>query len=85
MWHANVLSFSQFQASDEEIFQYAKRIVVAEHQAIAIREYLPALVGQSHIPKYKGYNSSIDASASNVFATAAFRYTIYPSLYLPVS
>ncbi len=65
------------QAQDEEIFKYAKRIVIAEHQAIALREYLPALVGKSNIPEYNGYNSSIDATVSNVFATAAFRYEIH--------
>eukprot|EP00794_Sanderia_malayensis_P020124 gene20124-22096_t len=62
------------QATDEEIFKYAKRIVTAEHQAIVFREYLPALVGASNVPAYKGYNSSIDATVSNVFATAAFRF-----------
>ena len=59
---------------DEAVFQRARRIVVAEIQAITFREYLPALLGGDAIPAYSGYDSSVDPRISNLFATAAYRY-----------
>lgn len=60
--------------SDEEIYQQARSIVIAEMQAITFNEYLPALLGRNVIPTYEGYDSSVDPTISNLFATAAFRY-----------
>ncbi|TWU01936.1 peroxidase family protein [Neorhodopirellula pilleata] len=60
--------------NDEEIFQRARRIVIAEIQAITFNEYLPQLLGRDAIDRYEGYDSSVDPSISNLFATAAFRY-----------
>ena len=48
--------------------------MAAELQAIAFREYLPALLGGTeHIPPYQGYNKSVNVGMSNIMATAAFR------------
>lgn len=72
-------SFPDFplQASDEQVFQAARRLVAAELQAITFREYLPALLGSTeHIPPYQGYNDSVDVGMSNIMATAAFRLII---------
>ena len=50
----------------------------------ALREYLPKILGPQGMEMmegYNGYNSSINPSVSNVFATAAFRFghvTIMP-------
>ncbi|XP_065179778.1 uncharacterized protein LOC135810229 [Sycon ciliatum] len=60
-------------ALDLEVFEYARRIVIAELQAITYREYLPALLGQD-LAKYTGYDSKVNPSVSNIFATAAFRF-----------
>ena len=69
-----VKRFSNPQATDEQIFQYARRLVAAEIQAITFREYLPAtLGGTQHIPAYQGYNNNIDVGMSNMMSTAAFR------------
>ena len=66
--------FLNFQATDEQLFQAARRLVAAELQAITFREYLPSLLGGTkHIPPYQGYNRSVDAGMSNIMATAAFR------------
>lgn len=63
-----------FQATDEQLFQAARRMVAAELQAITFREYLPALLGGTkHIPPHQGYNSSINVGISNIMATAAYR------------
>ena len=60
--------------SDEEIYQRARAIVIAELQAITFNEYLPSLLGRDAIPTYQGYNAEVDPGISNLFATAAFRY-----------
>ncbi len=56
---------------DEEIYQRTRKIVGAEIQSITYNEFLPAL-GVTLDP-YTGYNSTIDASVSNEFATVGFR------------
>lgn len=67
--------------STEELFQNARRIVIAETQHITYNEFLPLLVGDEIMQLYElypdmycGYNKSVDASISNAFTTAAFRY-----------
>ncbi|MFK7736233.1 MAG: peroxidase family protein [Pirellulaceae bacterium] len=62
------------ELSDEEIFQQARQYVTAELQSITYNEFLPALLGRGAINDYEGYDSSVDPSISNVFATAAYRF-----------
>lgn len=62
-------------STDEETFQKARRMVIAEIQSITYNEYLPAILGGSHhIPKYTGYKSDVNSGITNEFATAAFRF-----------
>lgn len=56
-------------------------------QIITMRDYVPKIIGpesfQRHVGAYGGYDPTTDPSASNVFATAAFRFghaTISPIL-----
>ncbi|KAM6912777.1 thyroid peroxidase [Xenentodon cancila] len=62
----------------ETIYQETRKIIGALHQIITMRDYVPKIIGpesfKSYIGSYKGYNPAVDASASNVFATAAFRF-----------
>ena len=67
-----ILCISMFQASDEQTFQAARKIVIAEMQAITFREMLPALLGRD-VPPYQGYNPDVNPNIGNAFATAAFR------------
>ncbi|MGI9474079.1 MAG: peroxidase family protein, partial [Rubripirellula sp.] len=60
--------------NDEEVFQQARELVIAEIQAITFNEYLPALLGRGSVSDYQGYDPTVDPSISNLFATAAFRY-----------
>ncbi len=60
--------------TDEQIFQRARSIVVAEIQAITYNDWLPALLGEGAVGNYQGYNPAIDPSISNLFASAAYRF-----------
>ena len=61
----------------ERIYQEARKIVGAEMQHITFKEWLPKVLGpkgMKRIGRHRGYDSNVDASIVNVFATAAFRF-----------
>jgi len=59
--------------TDEQLFQRARQINVAQWQSIVYNEYLPTLLGEGIVPDYTGYDSTIDPSISRTFSTAAYR------------
>jgi peroxidase len=63
-------------ATDEQLYQMARKIVGAEIQAITYNEFLPALLGPMapQMSTYSGFNASVDPSISTEFSTAAFRF-----------
>jgi hypothetical protein len=67
---------SQFPGlSDEQIYQIARRIVGAEMQIITYEEYLPAMLGDlAPDPNEAVYDPTLDASITNSFAHAVFRF-----------
>lgn len=71
---ADEISAANPELSDEEIYQEARAIVIAEIQSITYNEYLPALLGEDALSEYAGYDSSVDPSIANEFSTAAFRF-----------
>lgn len=62
------------QASGEQIYQWARKRVIAELQVITYREFLPALLGPRAIPRYRGYDPEVNARIANEFSTAAYRF-----------
>lgn len=60
--------------SDEQIYQYARKIVGAEVQVITYKEFLPSLLGEYDLPPYTGYKPHVDPTVSNEFSAAAFRF-----------
>ncbi len=58
----------------ERLYQEARRVVISEWQNIVFSEYVPKIIGSKYVEKYSGYDSSVDASIANAFATAAFRF-----------
>lgn len=60
--------------SDEDVFQRARRIVVASVQNIIMYEYLPAFLGIDRLPAYEGYRSDVHPGISHMFQAAAFRF-----------
>lgn len=76
-WH-NKLAFKVKQEnpnwSDEDIFQRARRLVVASMQNIFVYEYLPAFLGGAEIEPYAGYKPDVHPGISHMFQAAAFRF-----------
>lgn len=63
--------------SGERLYQESRKIVGAEMQHITYQHWLPIIFGQTTeelIGTWTGYNPELDASISNVFATAALRF-----------
>ncbi|XP_063632810.1 peroxidasin [Cydia splendana] len=61
----------------DKVYQEARKIVGAEIQMITYTHWLPVVLGKEGYKKlgdYKGYNSNLNPSISNVFATAALRF-----------
>lgn len=56
---------------EEEKFQIARRIVIAEQQHITYHEFLPAM-GVT-LPAYAGYDPGVNTDLSNEFATVGYR------------
>jgi peroxidase len=73
-FQADRLAAANPDLSDEEIYQQARAIVIAEIQAITYTEWLPALLGDGAISAYSGYDATVNPGISNEFATAAFRF-----------
>lgn len=59
--------------SGDKIYEKARRIVGAQIQVITYREFIPALLGNNALSRYRGYNPDVDPRIMNEFSTAAFR------------
>jgi peroxidase len=73
-WQADRIAAEHPHWTDEQIYQAARQIVIAELQHITIDEFVPALFGNVlGIGPYTGYNPQVNAGVSAVFSTAAYR------------
>lgn len=70
------ISFSFFFFFTSQIYQTARKFVIAEHQAIVYYEWLPAILGTTcpALATYSGFNASADPAMRLDFVTAAFRF-----------
>ncbi|XP_030587776.1 dual oxidase 1 [Archocentrus centrarchus] len=71
--------------SDEELFQNARKTVVATLQNIAVYEWLPAYLPGKELPPYPGYQKFVDPGISPEFQAAAIRFGITmapPGVYM---
>lgn len=71
---ADQLAWENPELTDEQLFQQAREIVIAEIQVITYSEFLPALLGDGALSEYTGYDSSVDPTIANEFSTAAYRF-----------
>jgi peroxidase len=60
--------------TDEELYQFARQVVIAELQKITYDEFLPSILGENAMPDYRGYQADVNPGITNEFSTAAFRF-----------
>jgi hypothetical protein len=60
--------------SDEQLYQEARKINIAEYQAIIYNEWIPAVMGANALPNYTGYNPNVDPAIATEFSTVGFRF-----------
>ncbi|XP_056671998.1 dual oxidase 2 [Monodelphis domestica] len=69
---------------DEELFQHARKRVIATYQNIVLYEWLPSFVNKTP-PAYEGYKSFLDPSISPEFLAASqqfFSTMVPPGVYM---
>ena len=72
---ADLLSVQKPGATDEAIYQTARKIVGAELQIITYNEFLPALLGSNAPdPGTAAYDASVDPQIANEFSTGTYRF-----------
>ncbi len=69
--HNRIVSQLPNTLTDEQKFQIARRVVIAEQQYVTYNEWLPT-VGV-RLPAYTGYKAGVNATLSNEFATVGYR------------
>ncbi len=60
--------------TDQQLYQEARKINIAEYQNIVYTQYLPDLLGHSSLPAYTGYNAKVNPAIATEFSTVAFRF-----------
>ena len=60
--------------TDEQLFQEARKLNIAQYQSIIYNEWIPAVLGPAALAAYSGYNPNVNATISNEFSTVAFRF-----------
>ncbi|XP_071007469.1 dual oxidase 2-like [Oncorhynchus clarkii lewisi] len=71
---ASRLSEKHSSWSDEDLFQNARKTVIATFQNIAFYEWLPGFLGEKTMIPYQGYQKFVDPGISPEFQAAAIRF-----------
>lgn len=69
--HNRIVGLLPTSLSQEDRFQIARRVVIAEQQYVTYNEFLPAM--GVVLPAYNGYQTGIDSTLTNEFATVGYR------------
>jgi Animal haem peroxidase len=69
--HNRIVGMLPDSLTEEERFQIARRVVIAEQQYITYNEFLPAM--GIRLPAYRGYRPQVRTDLSNEFATVGYR------------
>ncbi|MGC9502693.1 peroxidase family protein [Baaleninema sp.] len=62
--------------TDEQLFQRARQLNIAQYQNVVLNQWLPTLLGENNpnsLRPYTGYDDSLNPQTSNAFVTASFR------------
>jgi len=70
---ASAIAVANPKLTDEQIYQRARRLVMAEVQSITYQEFLPAMLGANALRPYQGYRSDVNPGLATEFSTAGFR------------
>jgi hypothetical protein len=60
--------------TDQNLYQEARKLNIAEAEIITYTGYLPSILGPNALPAYTGYNDDINAGISTEFSTVGFRF-----------
>jgi peroxidase len=60
--------------TDEQFYQEARKLNIAEEQMITYTEWIPAVLGPNALPAYTGYDPNVNASIVTEFSTIGFRF-----------
>jgi hypothetical protein len=60
--------------TDEQLYQEARKINIADEEIITYTEFLPAVLGPNALPRYTGYKANVNPGIANEFSTVAFRF-----------
>jgi hypothetical protein len=60
--------------TDDQLYQEARKLNIAEYQAIVYDEWIPAVLGKNALAPYQGYNPNVNPSIATEFSTVAFRF-----------
>lgn len=60
--------------TDEQLYQEARKLNIAEYQSITYKSYLPDLLGKNALANYTGYNACANPAIATEFSTVAFRF-----------
>jgi hypothetical protein len=60
--------------TDQQVFQEARKLNIAEYQNIVYNGYIPSIVGAGAMPAYAGYNPNFNAGIRTEFSTVGFRF-----------
>jgi hypothetical protein len=70
----NPLIFGFSSWTDENLYQEARKLNIAEEEMFTYTGYLPSLLGPNALPAYTGYKSTVDAAIATEFSTVGFRF-----------
>jgi hypothetical protein len=60
--------------TDEQLFQEARKLNIAEYENIIYNGYIPSIIGTNALPAYTSYKPGVNAAISTEFSTVGFRF-----------
>ena len=64
--------FKSFSSNDEELYQWARSLNIAQFQKIVATEFYPVVTGRQ-LPAYRGFRFFRNPNVIDIFSTAAYR------------